>query len=94
MGPQWLGEIQPYVSIEHLPFVAFRFLISNHRTAADAHYSLPPPAPPGTATKVFVNGVWVGVHREPQQLVATLRALRRQLDINAEVRLLSHWYCL
>jgi len=32
-----------------------------------------------------VNGVWVGVHREPQQLVSTLRALRRQLDINTEV---------
>lgn len=29
--------------------------------------------------------MWVGVHREPQQLVSTLRALRRQLDINTEV---------
>lgn len=30
------------------------------------------------ATKIFVNGAWVGVHREPQNLVNTLRAMRRQ----------------
>jgi DNA-directed RNA polymerase beta subunit len=50
-------------------------------------------APPaiGAATKVFVNGAWVGVHREPQQLVATLRALRRQLDINTEVGLVHDY---
>ena len=37
-----------------------------------------------TATKVFVNGVWVGVHREPAKLVTTLRALRRRMDVNTE----------
>lgn len=37
------------------------------------------------ATKIFVNGVWVGVHRDPQMLVATLRQMRRQVDINTEV---------
>lgn len=37
------------------------------------------------ATKVFVNGAWVGVHREPQTLVRTLRHLRRQVDVNTEV---------
>lgn len=37
------------------------------------------------ATKVFVNGVWVGVHREPASLVDTLRAMRRQVDLNTEV---------
>ena len=37
------------------------------------------------ATKVFVNGVWVGIHREPQLLVRTLRHLRRQCDVNTEV---------
>jgi DNA-directed RNA polymerase beta subunit len=31
------------------------------------------------ATKVFVNGRWVGVHRAPAELVRTLRALRRQV---------------
>ncbi|CAG0892918.1 unnamed protein product [Cyprideis torosa] len=33
------------------------------------------------ATKVFVNGTWVGIHRDPEQLMATLRKLRRQMDI-------------
>eukprot|EP00884_Botryococcus_braunii_P011421 jgi/Botrbrau1/2027/Bobra.0047s0010.2 len=35
--------------------------------------------------RFFVNGVWVGVHRDPQMLVATLRQMRRQVDINTEV---------
>jgi DNA-directed RNA polymerase II subunit RPB2 len=30
------------------------------------------------ATKVFVNGEWIGVHREPGELVTNLRSLRRQ----------------
>lgn len=33
------------------------------------------------ATKIFVNGAWVGIHRDPIQLMATLRKLRRQMDI-------------
>jgi DNA-directed RNA polymerase II subunit RPB2 len=37
------------------------------------------------ATKIFVNGNWVGVHREPNELVKTLRSLRRCVDIDAEV---------
>ena len=37
------------------------------------------------STKVFVNGQWVGVHRDPKTLVATLRQLRRSLDISPEV---------
>ncbi|KAF5833422.1 RNA polymerase II second largest subunit [Dunaliella salina] len=37
------------------------------------------------STKVFVNGVWIGIHREPQTLVRTLRHLRRRVDINTEV---------
>ena len=28
---------------------------------------------------------WVGIHREPQTLVRTLRHLRRQVDVNTEV---------
>jgi DNA-directed RNA polymerase II subunit RPB2 len=28
-----------------------------------------------------VNGAWVGIHRDPEQLMATLRKLRRQMDI-------------
>ena len=40
---------------------------------------------PLQATMVFVIGAWVGVHRNPQELVANLRAMRRQVDINTEV---------
>ena len=34
-----------------------------------------------SATKIFVNGCWVGIHRDPEQLMNTLRKLRRQMDI-------------
>ncbi|KAG6404880.1 hypothetical protein SASPL_132457 [Salvia splendens] len=37
------------------------------------------------ATKTFVNGCWVGIHRNPELLVKTLRQLRRQVDVNTEV---------
>lgn len=33
------------------------------------------------ATKIFVNGCWVGVHRDPEQLMSTLKKLRRQMDV-------------
>ncbi|KRY73812.1 DNA-directed RNA polymerase II subunit RPB2 [Trichinella pseudospiralis] len=39
------------------------------------------PSAISSTTKIFVNGAWVGIHREPQQLMATLRKLRRQMDI-------------
>ena len=32
-------------------------------------------------TKIFVNGCWVGIHCDPEQLMETLRKLRRQMDI-------------
>ncbi|CAM6126986.1 unnamed protein product [Calypogeia fissa] len=37
------------------------------------------------STKIFVNGCWVGIHRNPDLLVRTLRQLRRQVDVNPEV---------
>ena len=39
------------------------------------------------ATKVFVNGVWVGVHRDPTHLVNTVMGLRRKHTISPEVSL-------
>jgi DNA-directed RNA polymerase II subunit RPB2 len=36
-------------------------------------------------TKVFVNGVWMGVHRNPAHLVETIITLRRKDDISPEV---------
>lgn len=38
-----------------------------------------------TTCKIFVNGNWVGIHRDPKQLVHTFRSLRRMIDIDAEV---------
>jgi DNA-directed RNA polymerase II subunit RPB2 len=40
------------------------------------------------ATKVFVNGVWVGVHRDPHHLVSTVQNLRRSNMISHEVSLI------
>ncbi|KAI0068148.1 DNA-directed RNA polymerase II, subunit 2 [Artomyces pyxidatus] len=36
-------------------------------------------------TKVFVNGVWMGVHRDPANLIETLKKLRRKDDVHPEV---------
>ncbi|EIN13988.1 DNA-dependent RNA polymerase II second largest subunit [Punctularia strigosozonata HHB-11173 SS5] len=43
----------------------------------NAHSSTP-------CTKVFVNGVWMGVHRDPLNLVKTIKKLRRKDDISPE----------
>ncbi|KAF1353797.1 DNA-directed RNA polymerase [Delphinella strobiligena] len=40
------------------------------------------------ATKVFVNGVWVGVHRDPSQLVKVVQSLRRSGTISFEISLI------
>jgi len=37
------------------------------------------------ATKIFLNGVWVGIHREPDDLVGTLREMRRKVDVSSEI---------
>ena len=39
------------------------------------------------STKVFVNGVWVGVHRDPTHLVRVMQQLRRSGTISPEVSL-------
>ncbi|ESN95719.1 hypothetical protein HELRODRAFT_102505 [Helobdella robusta] len=33
------------------------------------------------ATKIFINGCWVGIHRDPGQLMNTLKKFRRQMYI-------------
>ncbi|KAJ1508000.1 DNA-dependent RNA polymerase II [Coelomomyces lativittatus] len=43
------------------------------------------PSSIGPNTKVFVNGAWIGIHREPDSLVNTLKTLRRATDIDPEV---------
>ncbi|KAK9466550.1 hypothetical protein V1512DRAFT_262892 [Lipomyces arxii] len=37
------------------------------------------------ATKVFLNGVWIGTHRDPIRLADTIRSLRRKGNIASEV---------
>lgn len=37
------------------------------------------------ATKVFVNGSWVGVHRSPSNLISTLKSLRRAGELSHEI---------
>ncbi|KAI4165845.1 MAG: hypothetical protein LQ342_000276 [Letrouitia transgressa] len=39
------------------------------------------------ATKVFVNGVWVGIHQDPAHLVSTVQELRRRGHIPHETSL-------
>lgn len=39
------------------------------------------------ATKIFINGTWVGVHSEPAHLVALVQELRRKCIISHEVSL-------
>ncbi|KAF1955410.1 beta and beta-prime subunits of DNA dependent RNA-polymerase [Byssothecium circinans] len=39
------------------------------------------------ATKVFVNGVWVGTHSNPQQLISTVQELRRNGTLSYEMSL-------
>lgn len=43
------------------------------------------PAAIPAATKVFMNGVWLGIHREADKLIGTLRELRRRGDVSSEV---------
>ncbi len=38
-----------------------------------------------SSTKIFLNGNWIGIHREPNLLVNTLIMQRRCLDIDAEL---------
>ena len=56
------------------------FVIGNDGLAQE----ISPDAIPN-ATKIFVNGAWVGIHRNPDKLVYTLRSLRRQVNISPEV---------
>uniref|UniRef100_A0A7S0YCC4 DNA-directed RNA polymerase subunit beta n=1 Tax=Polytomella parva TaxID=51329 RepID=A0A7S0YCC4_9CHLO len=41
-----------------------------------------------SATKVFLNGIWLGVHREPDALVESLRGMRRKGQLSKEVSII------
>merc|ERR550534_2461692 len=42
-----------------------------------------------SVTKVFLNGQWLGIHREPAELKRVLLTLRRRLDFEAEVSIIE-----
>lgn len=43
-----------------------------------------------SASKIFVNGCWVGIHKDPEQLMNTLKKLWRQMAmVLSEVRVLN-----
>jgi DNA-directed RNA polymerase II subunit RPB2 len=59
------------------------FSLCSHRLSPPLREISPSVIP--NSTKIFVNGAWVGIHRDPELLVRTLRQLRRQVDVNTEV---------
>uniref|UniRef100_A0A7E4UL11 DNA-directed RNA polymerase subunit beta n=1 Tax=Panagrellus redivivus TaxID=6233 RepID=A0A7E4UL11_PANRE len=69
--------LMSYISVGSLPEPILEFLeewsMDNLEEVA--------PSSIADATKIFVNGAWVGVHRDPDLLMSTLRKLRRQMDI-------------
>ncbi len=69
--------LMAYVSVGNTPSPILEFLeewsMENLEEIA--------PSSIADATKIFVNGCWVGIHRDPEQLMSTLKKLRRQMDI-------------
>lgn len=59
------------------------FMIQRNMEVLEEYEPLSSP----NATKIFVNGVWVGVHRDPAHLVSTVQNLRRRGLISHEVSL-------
>mmetsp|Transcript_2506 Transcript_2506/g.8914 ORF Transcript_2506/g.8914 Transcript_2506/m.8914 type:complete len:1176 (-) Transcript_2506:301-3828(-) len=74
-------SLMAYISVGSAPEPILEFL---EEWATENLEEIQPSAIPA-ATKVFVNGAWVGIHHQPDQLVKTLRAMRRGVDISAEV---------
>ncbi|GMR39902.1 hypothetical protein PMAYCL1PPCAC_10097, partial [Pristionchus mayeri] len=69
--------LMAYISVGSLPEPILEFLeewsMENLEEVAPSNIA--------DATKIFVNGSWVGIHRDPESLMSTLRKLRRQMDI-------------
>lgn len=59
-------------------FVMDIFLLELLNTGCSHMQEISPAVIPNS-TKIFVNGLWVGIHRDPELLVRTLRQLRRQV---------------
>ena len=42
------------------------------------------------STKVFVNGVWVGIHDDPQTIVESLQELRQNNTLSSEISIVRN----
>ena len=72
-----------YVSVGTPSEPIVEFMISRNMEVLEEYEPLRYP----NATKVFVNGTWVGVHQDPKHLVSLVVELRRQDTIPFEVSL-------
>jgi len=73
-----------YVTVGTPSDPIIEFMIQRNMEVLEEYEPLRSP----NATKVFVNGVWVGVHREPSHLVKCVQDLRRSHLISHEVSLI------
>ena len=76
--------LMSYVSVGTPGFPIVNFMTDRNMDLLEEY----DPASSPNATKVFVNGVWVGVHRDPAQLVSVVQSLRRTGTISHEISLI------
>ncbi|KAK4168239.1 hypothetical protein QBC43DRAFT_253876 [Cladorrhinum sp. PSN259] len=72
-----------YVSVGTSADPVVEFMIARNMEVLEEYEPLRSP----NATKIFVNGTWVGVHHDSKQLVSLVQDLRRKNVINFEVSL-------
>lgn len=72
-----------YVSVGTPAEPIVEFMIARNMEVLEEYEPLRYP----NATKVFVNGTWVGVHQDPKHLVTLVQGLRRRGVIQGEVSL-------
>jgi DNA-directed RNA polymerase II subunit RPB2 len=73
-----------YVSVGTPADPIVEFMIARNMEVLEEYEPLRYP----NATKIFVNGTWVGVHHDPKHLVAMVQGLRRKSVIPFEVSLI------
>ena len=89
-----LEEVSPAVIAKHTKVSGSRHhLVARRSESWKATNPVCPdcahPPPLSKHIQVFVNGVWVGITREPANLAHTMRDLRRHLDFSQEVSIIS-----
>lgn len=72
-----------YVSVGTPAEPIIEFMIARNMEVLEEYEPLRYP----NATKIFVNGTWVGVHQDPKHLVSLVSGLRRKNVISFEVSL-------